>query len=281
MMTLFVVGVDICKAHLDVFVQQTGRHHQFANNQTGCRRLAEMLADAAAGQDLLVVFEATSCYDQLLCDALHTADLACARVNPRRARQFARAAGLLAKTDRVDARMLALMGARLELKREVPADRQAREVAALLDRRAQLVDERKRLRTQMKQAEFAGLADILAEMKTALDDLSSRIAAYARRLEERLRSAPPIARRAQIARSLPGFGPVLAASYAVRATELGTIDRRSAAALIGVAPLACDSQAPCAAGAAAGAGAKPCATSCTWGACRPASTDPSRLSTTG
>lgn len=241
MMTLFVVGVDICKDRLDVFVQQTGRYRQFANSQAGCRQLSKALAETAVGQELLVVFEATSSYDRLLREALEEACIAFSRVNPRRARQFARAAGLLAKTDRVDARMLALMGTRLELKREAPADPQAREIAALLDRRAQLVEERKRLKTQMKQVEHAGLADILAEMKTALDDLSRRIAAYARKLDERLRQAPLVARRAEIARSLPGFGPILATSYAVKAAELGGIDRRSAAALIGVAPLACDS----------------------------------------
>ena len=241
MMTSFVVGVDICKAHLDVFVQQTGRHRQFANNPAGCRRLVAFLAEAAGEQELLVVFEATSSYDQPLRDALSQARIAHSRVNPRRARQFARAAGLLAKTDRVDAQMLALMGARLQLKRELPVDPQAREIAALLDRRAQLVDERKRLKTQMKQIEHAGLTDILAEMKTALTDLSQRIAAYARKLEERLRGAPLLARRAEIARSLPGFGPILAANYAVKAAELGGIDRRAAAALIGVAPIACDS----------------------------------------
>jgi transposase len=185
---------------------------------------------------------ATSTYDLRLREALAGAGIAHARVNPRQARQFARAAGALGKTDKVDARMLALMGARLELRREAPADPAAREIAALIDRRAQLVHERKRLKTQLKQVEHAGHAEIIAEMRGALADLSARITAYDRKLKARLKTAPAaIARRAAIARSLPGFGPILSIAYAVKAAEFGGIDRRAAAALIGVAPLACDS----------------------------------------
>lgn len=199
------------------------------------------MAKAAGEQEVLVVYEATSIYDSLLCDALRQAGMPSSRANPRRARQFARAAGLLAKTDKVDATMLALMGSVLELKRDAPADSAAAGIAALLDRRAQLVDERKRLKTQMKQAEHLDLTDSVAEMKTQLADLSERIAGYGRKLDERLKAAPVMARRAEIARSLPGFGPVLSITYAIKAAELGSIDRRAAAALIGVAPLACDS----------------------------------------
>jgi transposase len=240
-MALFLVGVDVCKARLDVYLQQTRQHRQYPNDAEGCRRLIAAVAKAAGGGDVLVVYEATSIYDGRLRDALRQAGMPSSRANPRRSRQFARAAGLLAKTDKVDAVMLAEMGSALKLKCDAPPDPAAAAITALLDRRGQLVDERKRLKTQMKQAEHAGLTDILAEMKTQLADLNARIASYGRKLDKRLKAAPAMARRAEIARSLPGFGPVLSITYAVKAAELGSIDRRAAAALIGVAPLACDS----------------------------------------
>lgn len=237
MMQGFVIGVDVSKERLDVFVGSGGRHLTLPNTAAGCRRLS----DLAGEEEALVVFEATSVYDRMLGEVLAQAGIAHARVNPRRAREFARAAGLLAKTDRVDARMLALMGERLELRRSGPVDVQARRAQALFERRAQLVEDRKRLKTQMKQMERLGHAEIVAEMGQALTELSRRIAAYARSLEQQLAQAPALARRTAIARSLPGFGPVVAAAFALKAPEFGTLDRRGAAALIGVAPLACDS----------------------------------------
>jgi transposase len=174
-MTLFVVGVDISKDRLDVFIQQTGHHRPFANDQASCRRLMAFPTKAAGEQELLVIFEATSTYDRPLRKALWEAEIRSNRVNPRRARQFARAAGMLAKTDKVDARMLALMGSPLELRRDDPVDPAALEIAAMLDRRTQLVEARKCLKTQIKQVEHAGLTDILAEMKTQLADFCARI----------------------------------------------------------------------------------------------------------
>jgi transposase len=246
MMQGIVIGVDIAKARLDVFIGPQRRHLALANTPAGCRRLAVLAGELAGAGEVLVVFEATGIFDRLLGAVLAQAGIAHARVNPRRAREFARAAGLLAKTDRVDARMLALMGERLELRRAGPADPQAGPAQALFDRRAQLVDERKRLKTQLKQMQRLGQAAgvqaaIVAEMRQALAELSGRIAAYARALERQLAQAPALARRTAIARSLPGFGPVVAAAYALKAPEFGALDRRGAAALIGVAPLACDS----------------------------------------
>lgn len=241
MMQGFVIGVDISKERLDVFLGARGRHLSLPNTPAGCRRLAALSREPDSACAVLVVFEATSVYDRMLEEALARAGIAYARVNPRRAREFARAAGLLAKTDRVDARMLALMGERLDLRCSGPVDAQARRAQALFERRAQLVEDRKRLKTQLKQMERLGHAEIVEEMTQALVELSRRIAVYARSLEQQLAQAPALARRAAIARSLPGFGPVVASAFALKAPEFGALDRRGAAALIGVAPLACDS----------------------------------------
>jgi transposase len=241
MMQANVIGVDISKDRLDVFVGPQQRHLAIPNKPAGCRRLAALTGELAGAGEALVVFEATSIYDRMLGEVLAQAGIAHARVNPRRAREFARAAGLLAKTDRVDARMLALMGERLELRHSEPGDPQSGRARALFERRAQLVEDRKRLKTQMKQMERLGHAEIVAEMAQALGELSSRIATYARSLAQQLAQAPALSRRAAIARSLPGFGPVVAAAFALKAPEFGALDRRGAAALIGVAPLACDS----------------------------------------
>lgn len=241
MMQGFVIGVDVSKERLDVFVGGQGRHLALPNTPAGCDRLAALARASASADEGLVVFEATGVYDRVLGEVLAQAGIAYARVNPRRAREFARAAGLLAKTDRVDARMLALMGERLELRRSEPVDASARRAQALLERRAQLVEERKRLKTQLKQMERLGHVEIVDEMAQALAGLSRRIAAYARSLAQQLAQRPALARRSAIARSLPGFGPIVAAAFALKAPEFGALDRRAAAALIGVAPLACDS----------------------------------------
>jgi hypothetical protein len=107
-MALFLVGVDVCKARLDVYLQQTRQHRQYPNDAEGCRRLIAAVAKAAGGEDVLVVYEATSIYDGRLRDALRQAGMPSSRANPRRSRQFARAASCFSfSTDPISASMTA------------------------------------------------------------------------------------------------------------------------------------------------------------------------------
>src|SRR5690606_33757413 len=121
------IGVDVSKAHIDIFNPSTHKTSRLPNTQTALAKFA-----AALGSDDIVVLEATGVYDAALRLALHTAGIGCVRVNPSRARDFARASGQLAKTDRLDAAMLAHMGSALGLKPEAPSDPSRLRLAALV-----------------------------------------------------------------------------------------------------------------------------------------------------
>ena len=125
-----IVGIDVSKQWLDCFLHPAGRHCRFTNDGKGHAALVRLLA----GQDALCVLEATGPYDRALCHRLHEAAQPFHRANPRKARQFARAAGFLAKTDRVDARMLARYGAAMALSAEERPEPEREQLRDLMQR---------------------------------------------------------------------------------------------------------------------------------------------------
>lgn len=226
------VGVDIARDRLDVYCSHTGRAIQIANDN------ATIAAHLALFRGAFVVFEATSGCDATLRRLLTTEGIAFARVNPRRAREFARAAGVLAKTDRVDARMLALMGQRLDLDASEECAPERAELAELVARREQIVQEivreKNRLsqaRTRFVRADIAALLRVLEKRREKLDAaIRDHIAAHDELadIDARLRE-------------VPGIGTTIAATLIAELPELGHRDRRAIAALAGLAPLANDS----------------------------------------
>lgn len=228
------LGIDISGARLDVFAHPSGRFRRLANTGEG---VADLVAWAIA-QDAFVVLEATAPWDQALIRALETAGVAFHRANPRRARDFARSVGLLAKTDAVDARMLALYGARLPLR---PTPRVAPERLALqglVARRDQLVEMRKAERVRLKTACDAAVIDSL---KTVIALLDAQIRQLERRIAATAQADPDLARDAAVLRAAPGVGPVAASVLLAALPELGKVDRRAVASLAGLAPVARDS----------------------------------------
>ncbi len=223
-----VIGIDVSKHHLDI-------------HDRGARRIAND-ATAIAGfvaelpQHALVVFEATGAYDNALRQALEAAGRHHARVNPAQARDFARAAGVLAKTDAVDARVLALMGARLDLRHSQPPSPARRQLAQLNQRRDQLVLMRKQEKTRL--ADAAGLADDLVDHIAWLDQ---RIAALEQRIQHFVAADPELRQAAHLLQSVPGIGPVTATTLLALMPELGQRRRRAIAALAGLAPINADS----------------------------------------
>lgn len=227
-----VVGIDVSKHTLDVF---DGRSGQWAQ----CANAAPAVAELAAGlAGCFVVLEATGAYDLVLRRALEAAGVAHARVNPGRARDFARAAGILAKTDRVDARMLARFGAVLRPSAEPSRSAGRERLARLHKRRDQLVDVRKQERTRRTEAADADLAGDIARHLAWLDheiaDLDARIAELVAAHDELRQSARRL-------RSLPGIGPVATATLLALMPELGARSPKTIAALAGLAPLNNDS----------------------------------------
>lgn len=232
-----IIGVDISKDFLDAFELAPDRPRRFANDPAGIEALVRLARKRSA----LVVFEATGGYERGLKRALGAAGVTHRRVNARRVRAFAQAAGVLAKTDKIDARVIALYGARMPGPEAFASDPAREHLAALVDRRAQLVEDRKRLKNQMHAARNLDVAEIAEEMSETLAGMTKRIKAYEAAILRTVRENPELARIAARLQGLPGIGPVIAAAFVAKLPELGRLDRRALAALLGLAPFACDS----------------------------------------
>lgn len=223
------IGIDIGKERLDVF---DGRHRTLANRRDA---ILALVAAFEPAHDF-VVFEATGRYDEVLREALAAAGLRFARVNPARARDFAKAMGLLAKTDAVDARMLAAMGQALELPPDEPVDPGRALLVALGRRREQLVAMRAAERVRRRQDDDA--TESLARHIAFLD---AEIAAIEKAVAQVLRDDAELARDDALLRSAPGIGAVTAATLAAFMPELGRRDAKAIASLAGLAPFNRDS----------------------------------------
>lgn len=228
------VGCDISKHDLDIFDARTGVCKRIANAAPACAALAKSLARSG---DLLV-FEATGSYDRLLRAALSAAGARFARVNPGRARDFARAASYLAKTDTIDARMLAAMGQALELAPETAPDPEREKLTLLVKRRDQLVDMRAQEKTRL-----AEIADkkLRADLEAHIAWLAKRIARFNLDIALLCKQSPAIAGEIALTRTAPGVGAVTASVLAAQLPELGRRSPKTIAALAGLAPFAAES----------------------------------------
>lgn len=227
-----VVGIDVSKHRLDIF--HAGSAMRIANTPEALAGPVRMWTAAGA----FVLFEATGVYDGVLRRALAEAGLAHARVNPGRARDFARAAGFLAKTDPVDAAMLAAMAAALRPAEAVAPDADRERLTALIRRRDQLVAMRAMERTRASEA---GDAFTRADTEAHLDWLDQRIGDLDRMIREAVRDSNSLSRQAALLRTAPGIGPVAAHVLTALLPELGQRCPKTIAALVGLAPLNADS----------------------------------------
>lgn len=225
------VGIDVSKATLDVAVHGTSEVRAFANSSAGFRRLVAWLLPQRPHQ---VVLEATGGYEQAALDALFAAGLPMVRVNPRQVRDFAKAMGQLAKTDRLDARVLAQLAATISLPSYRPASPWQRRLAQWHQRRGHLVQmigsERQRLEQISDPLLLTWARRHITTLQRELRRMDLEIA--------RQMSAQP---QLDPLRSLKGVGPVLQATLASQLPELGRLDNKAIAKLVGVAPLAHDS----------------------------------------
>lgn len=233
------VGIDVAKAHVDVCVLDAeGEVQRFNNDPEGHSALIAMLQPLQIG---LVVMEATGGYEAAVACALQAAGLPVAVINPRQARDFAKSMGRLAKTDAIDARMLAELAAVLvrredleRLLRPLPDERQ-KWLAALITRRRQLLTmlnaERQRLQITPKKL-HPSIEAIVAVIKKQLDELDAQMVGHVQEHYGALN---------QLLQSTSGIGPVASATLIAQLPELGKLNRREIAALVGVAPMANDS----------------------------------------
>jgi transposase len=231
------VGIDVSKDRLDVCVRRAGTVDWFG--VVASRQAPAALVDRiVAAAPTLVVLEATGGFERPLLMALAAAGVAVVRVNPRQIRAFARGAGLLAKTDRLDAGILALYAERMRPPVRPLPDVAIRRLQERVRRRRQLVEMRKQ--EKQRRAQITD-ADLLADIDTHLAWLAERLARVEAEIAALVAAVPALADKAALMRSVPGIGPASVACLLAEAPELGSLDGRQAASLLGVAPHACDS----------------------------------------
>ena len=232
MITPDMVGIDVSKHHLDIFDASTGRTERLANEAQAIGEFADRLR----GQ--YVVFEATGAYDRLLRGGLQAAGVPFARVNPSQARSFAKAAGFLAKTDQVDARMLASFGSALRPGPAAAVEAHRERLGGLQKRRDQLVGTRKQEKTRRRETTDP---ELIANIDRHLAFLDEEIAELETKIAHLIASEPDLRRTCRLVTSIPGVGPITAAALIAVMPELGQRSPKTIAALAGLAPLNNDS----------------------------------------
>lgn len=231
------VGIDVSKGTLDLFADppapQLSTHCSY--DDATVRTLCDALADLAPS---LVVMEASGGLEQRLAAELAARGVRLAVVNPRQVRQFARASGELAKTDALDARILCAFARAIRPQARAPHDADTRDLADLLSRRRQLVDMRVQELQRQHTAYARTMRKSLAEHVAWLD---KRIARLDDDMGQRLRDSDVWRAKDDLLQSIPGVGPVLSLTMLGLCPELGQLNRREIAKLVGLAPLANDS----------------------------------------
>jgi transposase len=232
--TTVYAGIDVSKARLDAFVRPMGDSFSVPNHNVGIDALVSRLQEI---RPALVVLEATGGFERPVAAALGASGLAVAVVNPRQARDFARATGRLAKTDRIDAEVLARFAEAVRPAAKALPDEEAHEFAAILARRRQIVEmltaEKNRLGTATKH--------VRKRIEAHVRWLEKDLARTDDDLDEAVKESPTWRENEALLRSVPGVGPVLARTLMAELPELGVLAHRRLAALVGVAPLNRDS----------------------------------------
>jgi transposase len=228
------VGIDVCKDRLDVAVHPTDEQFSVTNDRMGWRELVRRLRPLQARA---IGLEASGGYERGPIDTLLEASLPVRLVNPWKLRRFAQASGVLAKNDRLDAKLIARFVASMP-SREVHRDRAVDHLAELVRARRQLVDATQQITCQIEHLHDPGLRRLLNRRIRQLErdvDLLDQLIAQA------IDASPILSARRDLLCSMPGVGPVLAATLIALLPELGSLSNRSIAALVGVVPYDFDS----------------------------------------
>ena len=230
------IGIDVAKSELVVATQPGSEPWAVPNDESGVRAL---VARVASLQPTLIVAEATGGFETLCVAALGAAGLPIVIVNPRQVRDFAKATGHLAKTDRIDAQVIALFADRVRPEVRALPDEAARDLEAVITRRRQLIEmlsaERNRLglvthQRPVKQSLKKHIAYLERELKMTDTDLAQLV-----------RESPAWRDKDDLLQSVPGIGPVVSHTLLAELPELGQLDRRAIAKLVGIAPMSRDS----------------------------------------
>jgi len=229
------VGIDVSKDRLDVHVLPSGEAFAVARNGEGLERLAAALSALAPA---LVVLEATGGFELTVAAALAGAGLPLAVVNPRQIRDFARATGRLAKTDALDAEIIARFAERIRPEPRPIAEPEAQALAELVARRRQLIE---MIGMESNRRRQARIAKVRRTLDATLKTLEAQLAELDHEIDDMVRGSPAWRAADDLLTSVPGIGNVTAHTLIADLPELGTLDRRRIAALVGIAPINRDS----------------------------------------
>jgi transposase len=229
------VGIDVAKDRLDVHLLPSGEAFAVPRDHAGLEALAARLAQAVPA---LVVLEATGGFESTVAAALSGAKLPLAVVNPRQIRDFARAIGRLAKTDALDAQVIALFAERIRPEPRPLADAEAQRLAELVARRRQIVE---MIGAESNRRRQARDPELQRDLDSHLVWLHQALARIERDLDDTIRGSPAWRATEDLLASAPGVGAVTARTLSADLPELGRLDRRRIAALVGVAPINRDS----------------------------------------
>lgn len=234
MRTEIFVGLDVAKAQVDVAVRPSGEQWRAANDEAG---IAQLVACLRSLPPNLVVAEATGSFERAAIAAVAASGLPVVVANPRQVRDFARATGQLAKTDQLDAGILALFAERVRPAPRPLPDAAAQLLDAVLTRRRQLLE---MLGAEKNRLGFAprplhrGIREHIRWLERQLDDVTAALAAQ-------IEHSPVWRAKDDLLQSVPGVGPIVSVTLLGELPELGTLTHKQIAALVGVAPLARDS----------------------------------------
>jgi transposase len=233
------IGIDVSKEHLDVASEDGALEAQFPNDEQGHGQLARRLLEV---KPTLVVLESTAQYQLEVSLVLAAAKIPLAVVNPRQVRDYAKALGILAKTDKLDATAIARFGAAVKPTAQTLPDNQTLELEALLTRRRQLVGmiaaEKNRLQALFGPAKQSSAAQ---SIRDTLSYLIKQLKQLEKDLQKRLERSPAWKAKEDLLKSVPGIGKVSAMTLAIDLPELGQLNRKQIASLTGIAPFNCDS----------------------------------------
>lgn len=231
------IGIDVSKETLDVAWRHADQTHRLSSKNTS-EGLAQLLRQLPPAGHANVVVEATGGYERRVVAALWEAGYPVAVVNPRQVRDFAKALGILAKTDQIDALVLASFGERVQPRILDKSPAQQSELAQLVGRRRQLIDLRTMESNRLEQATARAACKSIRQL---LETLNKQIAKIEAEITSLLESDDDWQAKIQVLSSAPGIGPVAGATLVAELPELGRLNRQAISALVGVAPFNDDS----------------------------------------
>lgn len=225
------IGIDVSKRMLDVYIHPTGERLRVSNDASGHKQLTQRCLTKAAK---LVIVEATGRYHRAVHRALHASGQPVSVINPLRARRFADALGQLAKTDAIDARLLALYGARMQPRASTPSALAMEELRGLVGAWRTAKADRVALSNQLEETESRF---VRTRLSRRLRQLDAQIIDFGRAIKAQIKADPALDRTMAIITSVPGLGFVNAATLLAELPELGRCRDKQIAALVGVAPM--------------------------------------------